>query len=60
MVTTMAAAQRAKGYDDDGNNDGGRNDGDRATKSTMMATARRVTTMGSGATGYDKDDDGDE
>jgi hypothetical protein len=59
MVTTMAAAQRAKGYDDDGDNDN-RNDGDRATKSTMMATARRVTTMGSGATGYDKDDDGDE
>jgi hypothetical protein len=32
----------------------------RATKSTMMATAGRATTMGSGATGYDEDNDGDE
>ena len=32
----------------------------RATKSTMMVTARRATTMASGATGYDEDNDGDE
>jgi hypothetical protein len=32
----------------------------RATKSTMMATARRATMMGSGAMGYDEDDDGDK
>jgi hypothetical protein len=31
-----------------------------ATTSTMMATARRATTMGTGATGYDEDYDGDE
>jgi hypothetical protein len=32
----------------------------RATKLRMMATARQATMMGSGATGYDEDDDGDK
>ena len=68
MAKTMAADDKDNEVDGNGaTGEGATGDygddydyGDGRWMTTMMATARRATTMVSGATGYDEDDDGDE